>query len=189
MKKTAKCAYLQISTVPEYERLVYRTMYYLKSEGIFPALRQIIKKMVRMSGLGYMTRPKKNNATVLADSMNLKAGDVVVVKSVDEIRETLDRNDKTKGLLFMPEMWKYCGKQFVVYKRVSTILIESTGKKRHPKNTVLLEHVHCDGSEHFNCDSSCFHYWREAWLKRMDDNSGKSDAPDASTPAPGGNTP
>jgi hypothetical protein len=188
MKKTAKCAYLQVSTVSELERLVYRTMYYLKSEGLFSTLRQIMKRMIKMNGLGYKTRPK-SNATVVAETMNLKAGDVVVVKSVDEIRETLDRDDKTKGLLFMPEMWKYCGKQFVVYKRVSTILVESTGKKRHPKNTVLLEHVHCDGSEHFNCDSSCFHYWREAWLKRVADTSGKCAAPEASRPAPCGNAP
>jgi hypothetical protein len=188
MKKVAKCAYLQVSTVPEFERLVYRTMYYLKSEGLLPTLRQIMKIMVKRTGLGFKTRPK-TDTTVLADSMNLNAGDVVVVKSVDEIRETLDLNDKTKGLLFMPEMWKYCGKQFVVYKRVSTILVESTGKIRHPKNTVLLTHVHCDGSEHFNCDSSCFHYWREAWLKRVDDASGENAAPDASTPAPGGNAP
>ena len=149
MRKVTKCAYIELATVPEFVRLVCRSAYYLKSEGILPTIRQLGRKSMKLCGLG-------------------KAGDVVEVKSAEEILKTLDRNNKTKRLLFMAEMWKYCGKQFVVYKRVSTILVESTGKQRHPKNTVLLENVHCDGSDHSNCDSSCFHFWREAWLRKVE---------------------
>lgn len=167
MKKVTICAYLENTTVPEFVRLFCRSAFYLKSEGIFPTIRQIVKKSMKICGLGSKTKPK-NNPAVPDETLNLKAGDVVEVKSAEEIRKTLDRNDKTKGLLFMAEMWKFCGKQFVVYKRIDTILIESTGKQRHPKNTVLLENVHCDGSDHSNCDSSCFHFWREAWLRKVE---------------------
>jgi hypothetical protein len=63
-------------------------------------------------------------------------------------------------------MKDYCGKRYRVFKRLETILLESNGQLRKMKNTVLLEGVTCDGSEFYGCDRSCFHYWREVWLRR-----------------------
>ena len=99
--------------------------------------------------------------------MALQPGELVEVRSVEEILATLDRHRRHKGLLWMTGMRKYCGGQYRVYKRVERIALESNGELRNMKDTVLLEGVLCDGREFGGCDRCCFHFWREAWLKRI----------------------
>ena len=99
--------------------------------------------------------------------LNLPPGELVEVKSEEEIRATLDEDGKCKGLHWMPEMRKFCGGRFRVLKRLERMLLESTEEYRKVKNTVLLEGVICDGQAHLDCDRSCFHFWREAWLRRV----------------------
>jgi hypothetical protein len=98
--------------------------------------------------------------------LDLQVGELVEVKSIQEIRKTLDKNGRFKGLYFMGEMRHFCGKQFKVHKKVNRILLESTEEIRKVKNTVLLEGAMCDGHIQCGCDRSCFYYWREAWLRR-----------------------
>jgi hypothetical protein len=99
----------------------------------------------------------------------LKPGDLVQVKTLDEIYATLDKNRKHRGLYFMGEMRDFCGKKFRVYKNVNRIILESNGELRKIKTpTVFLENVICDGSIHGGCDRSCFLYWREIWLKKVE---------------------
>ncbi|MHC4962667.1 MAG: hypothetical protein ACYTGA_11180 [Planctomycetota bacterium] len=69
----------------------------------------------------------------------------------------------------MPAQQKYCGKRLKVFKRLETMILESTREIRKAKNTVLLEGALCDGEDWYGCDRSCFFFWREAWLKRVDD--------------------
>jgi hypothetical protein len=89
---------------------------------------------------------------------------------LEEIAMTLDERGRHKGLYFMPEMEKFCGQQFKIFKKIGTILLESNGELRTIKNpTYFLDGVYCDGSQQGGCDRSCFHYWREVWLKRADD--------------------
>ncbi|MDN7023723.1 hypothetical protein FGU65_02230 [Methanoculleus sp. FWC-SCC1] len=102
------------------------------------------------------------------DVLNLQPGDRVRVRSLEEIRSTLDENGKYKGLLFMPEMKTFCGKEYHVFKQVRSITLESNGEVRKLRSpTVFLEGVYCDGKRHNNCDRSCLLFWREAWLKRI----------------------
>jgi hypothetical protein len=89
---------------------------------------------------------------------------MVEVKSEQEIRQTLDEYGRHRGLLWMPGMARFCGKQYRVRKRVERIMLESTGQLRKIRNTVLLDGVMCE--DLYGCDRSCFHYWREAWLRR-----------------------
>jgi hypothetical protein len=101
-------------------------------------------------------------------SAKLKAGDLVEVKSVTEILKTLDEHDKLKGLSFTPEMVKFAGRQFRVYKVLRRIILETNGQVREIRTpTVLLDGVVCDGSAHGSCDRSCFCFWREAWLSKI----------------------
>jgi hypothetical protein len=101
--------------------------------------------------------------------LSLQAGDLVEVKSVDEIFATLDGQDKLRGLRFTPEMAKFCGRRFRVYKRLNKIIVEATGELRGIKTpTVLLDGVFCDGKAHGGCDRSCFCFWREDWLNKVD---------------------
>lgn len=107
-------------------------------------------------------------------SLGLEPGEFVEVKSEEEIRATFTRPGGTRGLGFMDEMWKFCGERFRVYKRLNRIMLESTAELRMMKSVVLLENNYCDGSCHYRCDRACFHFWSEAWLKRVQtDPAGK----------------
>lgn len=100
--------------------------------------------------------------------LNLQPGELVEVRSAKMIFGTLDEKGKLKGLRFTPEMVKFCGKRFKVYKRLEKIILEATGELRKIRTpTVLLEGVFCDGKAHGGCDRSCFCFWREVWLKRV----------------------
>jgi hypothetical protein len=100
-------------------------------------------------------------------SLNLQPGELVEVKSLEEILATLDANRRNKGLLWMSGMSRYCGRQYRVRGRVERIMLETNGELRNMKNTVLLEGVMCDGAAFGGCDRSCFHFWREVWLRRI----------------------
>jgi hypothetical protein len=111
---------------------------------------------------------KKVEESVPDDSMNLQSGDLVEVRSMREISLTLDERGRHKGLYFMPEMEQFCGKKFKIFKKVDTILLESTGELRKLRSpTFFLEGVYCDGSRQGGCGRSCFHFWRHVWLKRV----------------------
>jgi hypothetical protein len=103
-----------------------------------------------------------------SEVLNLQPGEWVEVRSVKEIFATLDAQGKLRGLRFTPEMVKFCGRRFKVYKRLEKIILEATGELRTIRTpTVLLGGVFCDGEAHGGCDRSCFCFWREAWLRRV----------------------
>lgn len=115
--------------------------------------------------------------------LNLEPGEWVEVRPLGQIREMLDGQRRYKGLYFMPEMERYCGGTFRVFKKVKTIKLESTGEVRRMRGPiVLLEGVYCDGERHGGCDRACLHLWREAWLGRIAD---PESPPGSSSSAPG----
>jgi hypothetical protein len=99
------------------------------------------------------------------EALHLQPGERVQVKPEPEIRRTLDEDGRHRGLLWMPDMARFCGGQYRVYKRVERIMLESSGEIRKVSDTVLLEGVMCENL--YDCDRSCFHFWREAWLRRV----------------------
>lgn len=102
------------------------------------------------------------------DSLGLKAGEWVQVKTRQEIEETLDAHSKHRGLTFTQSMVPFCGGHFQVLRRVDRIILEETGKMRSIKDTVILESVVCDGyTGHGHCPRRQYHFWREAWLERI----------------------
>jgi len=106
------------------------------------------------------------------EALGLRPGEIVEVKSAEEIRATLDDDDKYKGLLFMGEMWEFCGQQFPVLKPMTNIVSEVTGWVHSGiKNTVLLDGSNCTGANHADCSASCYHMWREVWLRRVDSDA------------------
>ncbi|HSD63048.1 MAG TPA: hypothetical protein VLB50_04590 [Ignavibacteriaceae bacterium] len=109
----------------------------------------------------------------------LKAGDLVEVKSIDEIFLTLDSNGALDNLPFMPEMIGYCGRQFRVSRKVVQAVIDSAGifgyseaYVRAFKNddVVILEDLRCSGENHDGCKRGCAIFWKEAWLRKADNN-------------------
>ncbi len=112
----------------------------------------------------------------------LRAGDLVEVRSAAEILATLDSEGTCEGLVFMPEMVPYCGRRFVVDKRADKICdtIHYTGSRRLP-DTVLLTDLRCDGAQHAGCQAECRLFWKEAWLRRV--SPGDTPTPDGDAAA------
>lgn len=100
----------------------------------------------------------------------LQPGDLVRVRSKEEIRATLDNWNQRRGCAFLEEMWPYCGTQQRVFKRVERFLDERDYITKRCKGIVLLEGLICEGTKHFGpCDRSCFYFWREEWLEKIEE--------------------
>jgi len=91
-------------------------------------------------------------------------GDVVEVKSFNEILSSLDAEGKLEGMPFMPEMARYCGRRFHVNRRANKTCVEGFPLRRLER-TVFLEGLRCDGSAHDGCQRGCTLFWKEAWLR------------------------
>jgi hypothetical protein len=101
--------------------------------------------------------------------LDLQPGELVEVKSREEILQTLDRSGHNRGLRFDVEMLKYCGRRARVLSRVSQIVDEKTGRMiRFPGDCIILEGVICTADYHQFCPRSIYPYWREIWLRRVD---------------------
>jgi hypothetical protein len=112
-----------------------------------------------------MQTREADQATVL----NLRVGQVVEVRSADEIRATLDEKGELDSLPFMPEMLQYCGRRLTVGK-VANKACDTLYQRgiRRMENAVHLAGVRCDGGGHGGCQAACLIYWKHAWLKLPD---------------------
>lgn len=99
---------------------------------------------------------------------DLHPGDLVLVRSKGEIKTTLNRWNQLNGCSFMEEMWRYCGTTQRVFKRVEKFLDERDYLIKKSKGIVILDGVICEGTKDFGtCDRSCFFFWRQEWLKKI----------------------
>lgn len=100
---------------------------------------------------------------------SLKAGDLVRVRSKEEIEATLNHWRQLKGCTFMEEMEPYCGSTQQVLKPVERFLDERDYRIKNCRGIIILEALMCQGTERFGpCDRSCFYFWREEWLEKID---------------------
>jgi hypothetical protein len=100
-------------------------------------------------------------------ALNLQPGELVEVKSKNEILATIDPQGRNRGLSIDFEMIRHAGKRFRVLRRVDRIVLETTGTMREIRNTVLLEKTECEGLCRRGCTRSSYPMWREAWLRRV----------------------
>jgi hypothetical protein len=120
--------------------------------------------------------------------MALRASDWIEVRSKEEILATLDKNGRLEGLPFMPQMLKYCGRRFQVYKRAHKTCDTVSGKYvgRLLPNGIHLD-LRCDGEAYGGCQAACLIFWKDAWLKPVSQNSPDSaEQPQASENRPAG---
>lgn len=97
-----------------------------------------------------------------------QCGEIVRVKSDADIEATLDKYGQFKGCSFLEEMKQYCGTEQRVYRTVKRFVDERDRLVKQSKGIVLLEGVHCHGTQEFgDCDRSCFYFWREEWLEKI----------------------
>lgn len=116
--------------------------------------------------------------------LHLRVGDMVEVRSEQEILATLDEQGAVDGMPFMPEMLEYCGKRFRVEKRADkTCNTITVMESRRIHDAVHLEGLRCDGSAHGGCQAQCFLFWKEAWLSRVKEREVRS-APSPTSPGP-----
>lgn len=101
------------------------------------------------------------------EHLNLQPGELIEVRSKEEIIATLDKSQRNRGLWFDSEMLPYCGGIYRVLRRVHCIVDEKTGKLINMKNPcIVLEGVVCKSDYHRLCPRAIYPYWRENWLRR-----------------------
>lgn len=106
-----------------------------------------------------------------ASAAPLMAGDLVRVKSKEEIARMLNFWNEYRNCGFMPEMWTYCGGVHRVLKRVERFMDERDYQMKKCKGIVLLEGAICEGGEAIGrCDRSCYFFWREEWLEKIEED-------------------
>jgi hypothetical protein len=101
--------------------------------------------------------------------LDLKAGEWVMVRPPQEILATLDENARLEELPFMPQMLSLCGMKFRVRKRAHKMCdtVYGTGG-RQMADAVYLDDIRCDGQAFGGCEMECTIVWKEAWLRRAE---------------------
>jgi len=135
---------------------------------IVQVLRAFILSLVReRMGVDYPPVRGTQVKTPL-EALDLQPGEMVQVRSREEIIATLDKNKKNRGLLFDGEMLPFCGGIYRVLRRVHHIVDERTGKMMDMKNPcIVLEGVFCKSDYNRFCPRAIYCYWRENWLRRV----------------------
>lgn len=124
----------------------------------------------------------KHGQKTPTDLLELKPGELIRIKSQEEIEHTLDENCNNRGLSFdKEEMVPYCGRVARVRARVTKIIEEPTGRMlQMMQPCIILEGVVCQGefaSCRLNCPRAIPPYWREIWLERVEHIQQSSDEP------------
>jgi hypothetical protein len=102
----------------------------------------------------------------------LRADDWVEVRGKEEILRTLDKLGRLDGMPFMPQMFQYCGRRFKVFKRAhktcDTIVYNWDSPGRKVPDGIHLN-LRCDGKAYGGCQAACLIFWKEAWLKPINE--------------------
>jgi hypothetical protein len=128
--------------------------------------------------------PGSSTGHAAVPPLKLQPGELVQVKSKDEIGATLTPDGRHRGMWFDREMMPYCGGVFRVRQRIQRFIDErSGGRMIELKKTdcVTLEDVVCSGERSLRrwfCPRAIYPFWHECWLRRVE--------PGASPRGPGG---
>ena len=121
----------------------------------------------------------RSTSATPTEPLNLQPGDVVKIRSPEEIAPTLDGNGLNRGLSFDREMMPFCGRTCVVKQRVNRIIDDRTGRMIHiTGDAVILDGIVCSGERSVGrwfCPREIHAYWREAWLVRAEGPPSSSD--------------
>jgi hypothetical protein len=104
--------------------------------------------------------------------LDLQPGELVRIKSKEEISKTIDANRLNRGMGIEEEMAWHCGRTARVARRVDRCLDEKTGRMLSMKNPcIVLDDVVCQGVYNRNCPRGYLPFWREIWLERVDEQN------------------
>jgi len=98
-------------------------------------------------------------------------GELISIRTREEIRVRLDILNKRDHCLMTEQMWGYCGQHFRVMKVVNHLFDERKNKlyKSHSP-LYILENLICHGIVDMfphKCDRSCYFLWHEDWLDNV----------------------
>ncbi len=112
---------------------------------------------------------------------SLRPGQLVQVRSKDEIARTLGRSGRNRGLWFDREMFPYCGHSARVKRRVERFVDEKTGRMVElATDAYILDDVVCKGFRsdgRWFCPRAIYPWWREAWLEPVEGDAPPPDSP------------
>lgn len=103
----------------------------------------------------------------------LQAGELVRVRTLDEIAATLDADGKCGGMAYLGVvMNRYAGGTFRVRRRIDFFFDERNWAMRKLRDAVILEGAYCEppieaGVLWAGCGRSCFLFWKDDWLERV----------------------
>lgn len=147
---------------------------YRLSIWIYDHVHRWLKGFPAPHGMGLI---KKGQSTP-DQRLDLKKGELVEIKSKEEIWTTVNHQNRNRGLQIDEEMTRYCGMRFRVTERITQIIDERTGEMMHFSNPcIVLEGVNCLGEysdRRLLCPRRITTYWREIWLKRAEENRSSS---------------
>jgi hypothetical protein len=104
-----------------------------------------------------------------ARALGLRAGDWVEVRPLEDILAGLDAQGCLDAMPFMPEMARFCGQRFQVFRtahKTCDTIHSFTGRRL--EDAVHLAGLRCEGGFHGGCQAGCLIFWKEAWLRRVD---------------------
>jgi hypothetical protein len=118
-------------------------------------------------------RLNESKSNVIATNTTvLQEGDLVEVLPFEDIRKTLDEDMCLGKTLFLEGMKQYCGKRLRVIKKLKTMIDEQSWRMVRLKDSVILENAVCDAKGQYDkegCDRCCFYFWKEQWLRKVDE--------------------
>ncbi|MCC6365716.1 MAG: hypothetical protein IT165_19555 [Bryobacterales bacterium] len=165
-----------VRLVQMFQALVYACYYSLSQAGIGlgPPMRWLYNTCHSLWGGPQFPRTSgtiPDGKPTPSTALDLQPGELVRVKSHEEILATLTVGSKNRGLLWDAEMVPYCGGTYRVLKRVTRIINENTGKMQDMKTPcIILDSVICQ-AKYSGCRTFCprgiYPYWREIWLERV----------------------
>ncbi len=100
--------------------------------------------------------------------VEIEPNDLVRVRSEKEIRKLL--NQGRPKCPFMKEMFKYCGGEYRVVKKVNYFFDDNLKVLCRVRGVYLLETSICQGSRKMylkKCNLNCFFFWHKDWLERI----------------------
>jgi hypothetical protein len=163
-----------------YRKLVFFGVGYRFLVGFFNSFQRLRHGKPFPNGTGVIPDGKPTPTTVL----NLQPGEWVEVRPNGEILETITNSGFNRGMRYDMEMAKYSGGRYRVQMRVDRLINEQTGKMMEMKNPCIqLEDVYCRAEcteRRIGCPRASNTYWREIWLKRVEEPAEASGAPQAS---------
>src|SRR5260370_407820 len=156
--------------------LIYSAYYHLSQAGIGlgRAMRWFYNKFHPIwGGTLFPRKPGLIPAGKATPSgtLNLQHGELVRVKSHEEILKTVDSGNKNRGMYWDAELVPYCGGTYQILKRVTKIIDEKTGKMVEMKSPcIVLDSVVCQ-ARYSQCRMLCpkemYPYWRENMLEKV----------------------